>query len=168
MYGAGTTLKSSGTHGSWDAAAASSECIESLHSLRRGLRCKLSDAPRSCCGQSFMIGFMCAASCPKQAALKDNLRHRPITYAAFISRGSFSASAGGKSIGQCGGLKAGDTLEIRLTTEDLPRIEYCVNGETRFTTTKGTLVQVPLFAKVYAFCQCPLVEDLQWIFESAS
>ena len=173
-HAAGAALKkSSGRHGSYDATASSSECIESLQSFRRGLRCRLSDASGSSYGHQFMIGLVSTeAACPQhpqQALLRNSVEFQSISYAACHQWHwlSFNVYESGKRIGEFGTVRAGDVIELRLTREDLPKVEYCVNGTPRHTSSEGPPKQARIFGKVCAARQSPLVEDLQWILESA-
>ena len=65
-----------------------------------------------------------------------------------------------------GAVKAGDVVEIRLTDEDAPKIQFLINKQLLYTSTEETPSR--LCAKVIAYYQTPLVEELQWVFESAS
>ena len=170
---AGAALKKkSGNNGKFDATASSLGCIDSLQSSRRGLRCKVSDlAGNYNCRHFFMIGLMnVEAACPQhpqQGLLRNSVDDKSISYAANIALGSFQVVESGESMGHFGTVQAGDVVEIRLTREDVPKIEYCVNGRPRHTSSEVPPKQARLFVKVCACLQTPLVEDLQWILESA-
>ena len=104
---------------------------------------------------------------PQQGLLRDSVELKSISYAALICEDSFYVYESGKQIGKSGTVKAGDVIELRLTWEELPKIEYRVNGTLQHTSSEGPPKQARLFGKVCAARQSPLVEDLQWILESA-
>ena len=103
----------------------------------------------------------------QEAKLRESCDISSISHAARIdSGGEFYVYEGGKKKGKFGEVKAGDTIEVRLSAEPMPKIQYRISGKLVYTSTKETPLQ--LCAKMCACHQCPLVEGLQWIFESAS
>ena len=117
----------------------------------------------------FFIGLAKGAAGLQQRPQQDMLRDTDsFAYAAFIAGGTFIVYESGKRIGEFGKVKAGSMMEIRLTSTEVPKVEYCVNKKILYTSSMGTSCQVPLFVKVYGRHRGPVVEDLQWILELAS
>ena len=141
--------------------------MESLQGSCRGLQFKVSDASN---GQDFHVGLTGIPGCPQdpqqEAKLRESCEYSSISFSACILRGALCVFESGSQKGNFGAVKAGDVVEITLTGEDAPKIQYRKNKQLLYTSTKETPSQ--LCAKVIAHTQPSLVEELQWILESAS
>jgi len=138
----------------WNACAASTDGIQSSQSCIRGVSFVI---PRD--GIDVMLGWA------SNEAQRGRTHFDSVTYAVDISScKDLRVYESGTHKGTFGTARAGDTVAVVLN--DQSNIDYCVNGEVRYTSQQPP--QFPLYLKLCAYSQGPCAQQVQWILRETA